>query len=82
MNWVQKYYEDTLSDVEEFIVTDMPFFFNGLEIREDDSTIRLLLYQEPFSPVVVSLIMDCDIVLDKTRVFFSQTYDGWVWLVG
>ena len=57
MNLVQTYIKDKIA-LEEPILKDMPLFMNGMSITQAGSDMELLLYQEPFSNVVILVIYD------------------------
>ena len=77
MNWARKFYEMNLSEIENAVVEDVPFFVNGLEIKEKDSNYRILVYQEPFSDVVVSVTYFDDKEEDSERYLYDVDRNVW-----
>lgn len=79
MNWVEKYIEMQLSSLEEPIINNMPLFMNGVTVKQKDSEMQLLIYQELFSDVVVMTVYDEDhIELYTNRMVFRQVNNDWI----
>lgn len=79
MNWVKKYYLDKIGEVDDELII-VPFFKNGIEIKDEDSNIRMILYQEPFTNIVASIMIIDDFPIEKGRYYFNKKENYWVTL--
>lgn len=82
MNWAKKFYDMNLSEIEDVIVGDAPFFINGIEVKETKTDYRILVYQEPFSDVVVSVVYKGEKEVDSERYLFDPNNNVWSVLPG
>lgn len=55
MNWVEKYVEDVLSELEGSTIEKNALFINGVTIKSNGSDMALLIYQRPFSDVIAEI---------------------------
>ncbi|MCB5954608.1 hypothetical protein [Enterococcus sp. CWB-B31] len=79
MNWVEKYVEMQLSNLEDPIINKMPLFMNGVTVEQKDSTMQLLIYQEPFSNIVVMTVYDENHdELYTNRMVYRQANNDWI----
>lgn len=80
MNWVKKYYLDVLGEEGDELVP-IPFFRNGIVIYDHDCDICRILYQEPLTNIVGSIILIGDLHVERARYYFDKNEDYWVTLV-
>lgn len=79
MNWVEKYVEQQLSEMEEPIINEMPLFMNGITVRQKNNEMELLIYQEPFSNIVVMTVYDENhSELYTNRMRYRQLNNEWI----
>ncbi|MHC5215630.1 hypothetical protein ACYSNR_03115 [Enterococcus sp. LJL128] len=76
---VEKYFEMQMSRLENPIVKKMGLFLNGITVTQNDSGMELLLYQEPFSDVVVMVVYDENHEEIRTdRFCYRKEKDDWI----
>lgn len=78
MNWVEKYIEMQLDNMTEAVFSEEPIFFNGVSVTEPGSEMKLVLYQEPFSKVVVMLVYDGKKNLYINRMILDEERGDWI----
>ena len=80
MNWVKKYYVDVLGEEDDELIP-IPFFRNGIVIYDHDCDICRILYQEPLTNIVASIILVGDLQVERARYYFDKNEDYWVTLI-
>lgn len=79
MNWVEKYVEMQLSNLEDPVINKMLLFMNGVTVEQKDSKMQLLISQELFSNIVVMTVYDENhIELYTNRMVYRQLHNDWI----
>lgn len=79
MNWVEKFYEMQMSDLENPIVEKNPLFIDGITVRTPDSEVEIVVYQEPFSDIVAMTVYDENQKeLYTDRMIFVKDKNDWI----
>lgn len=78
MNWVQKYFETSLSEIDSAVVVEVPVFLNGISVKEKNSTLEILVYQVPLTDIVVVTVYEDGKELESDRLTYSEKDDTWI----
>ncbi len=79
MNWVQKFYEMQMNDLENPVVEKNQLFIDGITVKTHDSKMEILLYQEPFSDIVAMTVYDeSHKELYTDRMIFRKEENDWI----
>lgn len=78
INYVEKYFDMQMSSLEAPIIKQMPLFMNGISVKQSDSNMEILVYQELFSDIVVFVVYDENKKeIRKDRLVYRAEKNNW-----